>query len=33
VHEALRLQPLRPHVIKNGREVAYAKVTQSLRSM
>ena len=33
VHEALRLQPLRPHVFKNGREVAYATVTQSLRSM
>jgi cytosine/creatinine deaminase len=33
VHEALRLQPLRPHVIKNGREVAYATVTQSLRDM
>jgi cytosine deaminase len=33
VHEALRLQPLRPHVFKNGREVSYATVTQSLRSM
>jgi len=33
VHEALRLQPLRPHVIKNGRDVAYATVTQSLRGI
>jgi cytosine deaminase len=30
VHEALRTQPLRRHVIKNGREVARAVVTQEL---
>jgi cytosine deaminase len=30
VHEALRTQPLRRHVIKNGREVARAMVTQEL---
>jgi len=30
VHEALRMQPLRRHVIKNGREVARAVVTQEL---
>jgi cytosine/creatinine deaminase len=31
VHEALRLQPLRPHVIHAGREVARSTVTQELR--
>ncbi|HYZ45196.1 MAG TPA: amidohydrolase family protein [Xanthobacteraceae bacterium] len=30
VHEALRTQPLRRHVIKNGKEVARAVVTQEL---
>ena len=30
VHEAIRLQPLRRHVIKNGREVAHSVVTQEL---
>ena len=30
VHEALRMQPLRRHVIKNGREVARTVVTQEL---
>ncbi len=30
VHEAIRLQPLRRHVIKNGREVARSVVTQEL---
>ena len=30
VHEAIRLQPLRRHVLKNGREVARAVVTQDL---
>jgi cytosine deaminase len=30
VHDALRTQPLRRHVIKNGREVARAVVTQEL---
>jgi cytosine/creatinine deaminase len=30
VHEALRMQPLRRYVIKNGREVARAVVTQEL---
>jgi cytosine deaminase len=33
VHEALRLQPLRRHVIKDGREVARATVTQELRAL
>jgi cytosine deaminase len=33
VHDALRLQPLRPHVIKNGREVARSTVTQELRRL
>ena len=32
VHEAIRLQPLRRHVIKNGREVARASVSQELIS-
>jgi cytosine/adenosine deaminase-related metal-dependent hydrolase len=31
VHEALRLQPPRRHVIKNGVEIARATVTQELR--
>jgi cytosine/creatinine deaminase len=30
VHEAIRLQPLRRHVIKNGREVARSSVSQEL---
>ena len=30
VHEAIRLQPLRPHVIRRGREVARSVVTQTL---
>jgi cytosine/adenosine deaminase-related metal-dependent hydrolase len=30
VHEAIRLQPLRRHVIKGGREVARSVVTQEL---
>jgi cytosine deaminase len=30
VHEAIRMQPLRRHVIKNGREVARAVVMQEL---
>jgi cytosine deaminase len=30
VHEALRLQPPRRHVIKDGREVARASLTQEL---
>jgi cytosine/creatinine deaminase len=30
VHEALRLQPLRPHVFKDGREVARSTTTQEL---
>ena len=30
VHEAIRLQPLRRHVIKNGREVARSVVSQEL---
>jgi len=30
VHEAIRLQPLRRHVIKNGREVARSTVSQEL---
>jgi cytosine deaminase len=30
VHEALRLQPVRRHVIKDGREVARATVSQEL---
>jgi cytosine deaminase len=30
VHEAIRLQPMRPHVIKNGREVARSTVSQEL---
>ena len=30
VHEAIRLQPLRRHVIKSGREVARSVVTQEL---
>jgi len=33
VHEALRLQPLRRHVIKDGREVARATVAQELRAL
>jgi cytosine deaminase len=32
VHEALRLQPLRRHVIKDGREIVRTKITQELRS-
>lgn len=32
VHEALRLQPLRRHVIKNGKEIARSVVTQELVS-
>jgi cytosine/creatinine deaminase len=30
VHEAIRLQPVRTHVIKNGREVARSTVSQKL---
>jgi cytosine/creatinine deaminase len=30
VHEALRLQPTRPHVFKDGREVARSTTTQEL---
>jgi cytosine/creatinine deaminase len=30
VHEAIRLQPLRRHVIKGGREVARSVVSQEL---
>jgi cytosine/creatinine deaminase len=30
VHEALRLQPPRPHVLKDGREVARSTMTQEL---
>jgi hypothetical protein len=30
VHEALRLQPVRRHVIKDGREVARATVSHEL---
>ena len=30
VHEAIRLQPLRHHVIKGGREVARSVVSQEL---
>jgi cytosine deaminase len=30
VHEAIRLQPMRPHVIKRGREVARSTVSQAL---
>ena len=30
VHEAIRLQPLRRHVIKGGREVARSTVSQEL---
>jgi cytosine deaminase len=33
VHEALRLQPVRRHVIKDGREVARSALTQELLSM
>jgi cytosine deaminase len=33
VHEAIRLQPVRTHVIKNGREVARSTVTQKLMSV
>lgn len=31
VHEALRLQPLRRHVIKDGQEVAQARLSRELR--
>jgi hypothetical protein len=31
VHEALRLQPVRRHVVKDGREVARGSSTQELR--
>jgi cytosine deaminase len=33
VHEALRLQPPRPHVIRKGREIARSKVTEELLSI
>jgi cytosine/creatinine deaminase len=32
LHEALRLQPVRTHVIKDGREVVRAKLVQELRT-
>jgi cytosine deaminase len=31
VHEALRLQPIRKHVIKDGREIVRTSITQELR--
>ena len=33
VHEALRLQPPRPHVIRKGREIARSKVTEEFLSI
>jgi cytosine/creatinine deaminase len=33
LREALRLQPPRPHVIKNGREIARTRMSQELRKL